>query len=231
MALVAFITGASHGLARQIALALAAEGVRIAMNDLNPLALDQTALEIRQLGAEVLCTHADVVNKMALQTALYQVIEQWGRIDILINGAYAAPRSELMKLDEYDWDRTLDVNLKGTFIAIQTLARFWEKADATEMGTVVNLLAGAPIARAGKPTLAEVTSQWGLLGLTQTAARELVNQNVRIFAITTPAGRAILAGQIPVTDAVETCQQVVEQVKQLCLVRDYPASGSILAVA
>ncbi|HUN21881.1 MAG TPA: SDR family NAD(P)-dependent oxidoreductase [Anaerolineales bacterium] len=228
---VAFITGASQGLARQIALALAAEGVRIAMNDLNPLALDQAAQEIHQLGGEVLCVHADVVNKMALQTALYQVIEQWGRIDILVNGAYAAPRSELTKLDEYDWDRTLDVNLKGAFVAIQTLARFWEKADATETGTVVNLLAGAPIVRAGKPTLAEVASQWGVLGLTQTAARELANQNVRVFAITTPAGRSILAGQTPVADGVETQQQVVEQVKQLCLAQDFPASGSILAVA
>ena len=114
---------------------------------------------------------ADVSNKMAVQTMLYDVLEAWERIDLLVNAAHVTPHSTALKLDEWEWNRTLDVNLKGAFLVSQTVARAMQ---ATGGGLILNVRrpeaasahAGVRAARAGLLGLTEaLAAEWAAFGV------------------------------------------------------------------
>lgn len=100
---VALVTGAGRGAGRAIALAEA--GARVALIDVNPDALQGTANEIAGAGGQAWAHAADVGNKMAVQTAIYQVLEKWGRVDILVNAARVAPSRPALTLGEWEWSQ------------------------------------------------------------------------------------------------------------------------------
>src|SRR5215470_6457923 len=117
---LALVTGAGRGTGRAIALALGAAGRRVAAIDVNPDGAERTAAELGALGKALV---ADVSNKMAVQTLLYQLLEAGERLALLVNAAHVAPGSAALSMDEWEWNRTLDVNLKGAFLMAQTAAR------------------------------------------------------------------------------------------------------------
>src|SRR5512137_2882775 len=110
---VVLVTGAGRGIGKAIAIAFARAGARVAVNDINPESCAQTADEIRVSGGQALACHADVANKLAVQSMLIDIEDRWGRVDILINNAGVEPHQPILQLDEWDWNRTIDVNLKG----------------------------------------------------------------------------------------------------------------------
>ena len=116
---VVLVTGAGRGIGRAIALAFAAEGACAAVNDLNPAGAEATVDLIRRSGGQARTWIADVANKLAIQTMAQEILEAWGRIDVLVNNAGVEPHQPILTMDEWEWDRTLDVNLKGPFLLTQ----------------------------------------------------------------------------------------------------------------
>ncbi len=174
----ALVTGAGRGRGQAIALALGAAGARVAAIDVNPDSAQRTAQAILQAGGQARAAVADVSNKMAVQTMLYDLLEDWERLDLLVNAAHVTPQSSALKLDEWEWNRTLDVNLKGAFLVSQTVARAMQ---ATGGGLILNLLRPAETsAHAGVQA-----ARAGLQGLTRALAQEWGAFNVHVATVET----------------------------------------------
>lgn len=168
---VALVTGGGRGRGRAAALALGAAGLRVAVIDVNPDSAERVAESIRASGGAARAAVADVSNKLAVQTMLYDVLEGWARIDLLVNAAHVVPHGTALKLDEWEWNRTLDVNLKGAFLVSQTVARAMQ---TTGGGLILNVLrpeaasthAGVSAARAGLLGLTSaLAEEWGVFGV------------------------------------------------------------------
>ncbi|TFH32976.1 MAG: SDR family oxidoreductase [Anaerolineales bacterium] len=177
---VVFITGAGRGLGRAIALAFGREGARLGINDLTPVNLDETERQLQDMKVEVLAMTGDIAKKMQVQSLIEAVLDRFGRLDILINNAAVEPVSAMMLMDEWDWDRTLAVNLKGPFLTMQSAARVMTEQAG---GSIVNLgahrLRGAYLAERS----AYAASKEGLLALTRAAALEFAPNNIRVNAV------------------------------------------------
>jgi 3-oxoacyl-[acyl-carrier protein] reductase len=177
---VVIVTGAGRGIGRALAQGFAAEGARVAANDVSPDNLDRTVAAVREAGGEAEAFVADVANKMAVQTMIEAVRDRFGPIHALINNAGVEPHASLLTLDEWDWDRTLAVNLKGAFLMIQSVGRVMVEQGG---GAIVNIASIAGRAHGLRDRAAYVASKLGLIGLTREAARELATYNIRVNAV------------------------------------------------
>jgi 3-oxoacyl-[acyl-carrier protein] reductase len=174
------ITGAGRGIGRARAAAFAARGARVAANDLTPVNLDQTVAAIAAAGGRARPFLADIAHKHPVQSMVEQVREAFGRIDVLVNNAGVEPHASLLTLDEWDWDRTLAVNLKGPFLLTQAVGRLMAEQGG---GAIVNIGSIAGRAHGLPERAAYVASKTGLLGLSREAARELAAYNIRVNAV------------------------------------------------
>ncbi|MGH2628930.1 MAG: SDR family NAD(P)-dependent oxidoreductase, partial [Anaerolineales bacterium] len=172
--------GAGRGIGRAIAAAFAGRGARVASNDVTPVNLEPAVADMRAAGQTARAFVADVASKMAVQTMVEEVRQAYGRIDILVNNAGVEPHASLLALDEWDWDRTLAVNLKGPFLATQTVGRLMAEQGG---GVVVNIASIAGRAHGLPDRAAYVASKMGLIGLTRESARELAAYNIRVNAV------------------------------------------------
>jgi 3-oxoacyl-[acyl-carrier protein] reductase len=177
---VVLVTGAGRGIGRAIAQSFAAQGAFVAANDILPVNLDETVAGIRTAGGQARDYLADVAQKMAVQTMIEQIRDDWDRIDILVNNAGVEPHAPLLELDEWDWRRTLEVNLSGPFFTIQSVGRVMRDQGG---GVIVNIGSIAGRAHGLKDRSAYVASKMGLIGLTREAARELAAYNIRVNAV------------------------------------------------
>ena len=177
--MVVLITGAGRGSGRVLSEAFAAQGASVAANDISPINLDLVVDQIRAAGGRAEAYVDDVAKKVAVQALINQVIDDLGRIDVLVNHAAVEPHFPLLDIDEWDWHRTLDVNLTGAFLLTQSVGRVMREQGG---GVIVNLL---PLA--GRDELSDraayVASLTGLLGLTRQAAFELAPSNIRVHAV------------------------------------------------
>jgi 3-oxoacyl-[acyl-carrier protein] reductase len=177
---VVLITGAGRGIGRSIAQTFARQGAIIAANDLTPINLDQTVADIVDEGGRARDYVFDIAKKMPVQALIQAVLADWGRLDILINNAGVDPHFSLLDIDEWDWRRTMDVNLMGPFFLIQSVGRVMRESGG---GCMVNLAAAAGRAHGWSGHGAFVVSKQGLIGLTRQAALELAPYNIRVNAV------------------------------------------------
>ena len=177
---VVLITGAGRGIGKAIALAFAQAGARVAVNDINPDSCVKTADEISASGGQAVACHADVANKLAVQAMLIDLEDRWGRVDVLINNAGVEPHQPIVQLDEWDWNRTIDVNLKGAFICSQSVGRMMQRQGG---GVIVNIASIAGRAAGLRDRSAYVASKTGLIGFTKECAREFAAYNIRVNAV------------------------------------------------
>jgi NAD(P)-dependent dehydrogenase (short-subunit alcohol dehydrogenase family) len=177
---VVLVTGAGRGIGKAIALAFAGAGACVAVNDINPDSCAKTADEIAASGGQAAAFHADVANKLAVQSMLIDLEDHWGRVDILINNAGVEPHKPIVQLDEWDWNRTLDVNLKGAFLCSQSAGRMMRQQGG---GAIVNVASIAGRAAGLRDRSAYVASKTGLIGFTKECAREFAAYNIRVNAV------------------------------------------------
>ena len=171
---VVLITGAGLGIGRELAESFAAQGAIVAANDLTPINLDETIRHIKSSGGEAQAYVADIASKLALQTMINEIIDQHGRIDILIQSASIDPPDPIVEIDEWDWRRTLDVNLTGPFLLMQSVGRLMVAQGG---GTIVNLIS------IDEKSSAATAAKTGLIGLTRAAAAEFGAYNIKINAV------------------------------------------------
>ncbi len=181
---VVLITGAGRGIGRALAQAFAARGARVCLNDISPLNVEALAEDMQRQGLLAHSFVMDVAKKISAQALLNQVTDAFGRLDVLINAAAVEPQAPVLKVDEWDLLRTLQVNLLGAFLMTQSAARVMRAQGG---GLVLNLvdLQG----REGQPErTAYVSSQYGLAGFTRQAAPELASVGVRLNLLGTGLG-------------------------------------------
>lgn len=177
---VALVTGAGRGIGRAISRSLADAGAAVALNDISPDGVERTAELIREAGGRAQVFLADVSRKHQVQTMLEAVRDAFGSLDILVNNAGVEPHKPLLVLDEWDWDRTLEVNLKGPFLLTQSAGRVMADEGG---GVIINIGSIAGRAQGLKDRAAYVASKMGLIGLTREAARELAEHHIRVNAV------------------------------------------------
>jgi 3-oxoacyl-[acyl-carrier protein] reductase len=177
---VALVTGAGRGIGQAIAVALADAGARVCVNDINPDTACDTAEKIRAQGGQAMDYAADVSNRMQVGPMIEAVRDRWDRVDILVNNAGVEPKATVLTLDDWDWERTINVNLRGTFICTQLAGRVMHDQGG---GVIVNV---ASIAGHKSPLLnasAYCASKAGVVGFTRECAREFAAYNIRVNAV------------------------------------------------
>lgn len=177
---VVLVTGAGKGLGRTIALAFAEQGAIVAANDISPVNLDETVKLIRAAGGSVKDYVEDIAKHMPVRSLIHTVVEDWGRLDFLINNAAVRPYAPILDVDPWDWQRTLDVNLSGVFYAVQAAAVEMRKHGG---GVIVNVGADASWLGTLEGAAAYTASKAGLRGLTGAAGRELAQFDIRVNAV------------------------------------------------
>jgi 3-oxoacyl-[acyl-carrier protein] reductase len=176
---VVLITGAGKGAGRELALAFAERGAIVAANDISPINLEDVVAEIIAHGGQAKAYIEDIAKKVGVQYLVKSVEDDFGRIDILVNHASVEPHSTLLNMDEWDWHRTLDVNLTGAFLAMQSVGRMMREQG---YGEILNIVAGAGEGLR-KDAGAYLSSKAGLAVLSDQADRELSPHGVRVYAV------------------------------------------------
>lgn len=120
---VAIVTGAGQGIGRGVALRLGREGARVVVAEYNRETAQQVAGEIQAMGQTALAYPVDISDVAATHTMVDDVVAAWGRIDILVNNAGVVQTKPLLDLTEADWDRVVDINMRGTFFCLQAVAQ------------------------------------------------------------------------------------------------------------
>ncbi len=134
---VALLIGAGSAIGAEIARGLAASGIHLALNDLLPTRIEPLAAEISASGGQAAAFPADVSRKLSLQTMLQEVLEKFERINVLIFIANVQPPDALLDMDEWDWHRTIDLNLTAAFLCMQSVGRVMRELGG---GVIVNVL-------------------------------------------------------------------------------------------
>jgi NAD(P)-dependent dehydrogenase (short-subunit alcohol dehydrogenase family) len=184
---VVLVTGAGKGTGRLVAEAFAARGAAVAADDVTPVNLDETVAHITAAGGRVKAYIVDIAKKLPVQGLLNQVLDDFGRLDVLVNCAEVEPQKSVLEMDEWDWVRTLDVNLTGAFLLTQSAGRIMKEKGG---GVIVHVgeRAGGPERRA-----AYFASKAGLEAMVKSAAEEFAAFGVRVHLVKTA------------DEALETC--------------------------
>ena len=174
---VAVVTGTARGIGRRAALTLAVEGYRIAANDLE--APQETLRELRTAGTEALPIPGDVSAETAVRGMVETVLENFGRVDVLVNNAGISAIVPAEETTLADWNRTIAVNLTGPFL---TCREFGKVMLGQGSGSIVNVSSVAGLLGVSDRT-AYNASKHGLIGLTRTLAAEWGGRGVRVNAV------------------------------------------------
>ncbi|MBI5366132.1 MAG: 3-oxoacyl-[acyl-carrier-protein] reductase [Planctomycetes bacterium] len=175
----AIVTGASRGIGREIALALAEAGAAVLCAATNEALLAETVKAITDKGGKAQAVKADVALAADAEKLAAAALAAWGRIDILVNNAGITRDNLLLRMKEEEWDQVLAVNLKGCFNCTKAVVRPMMKQRA---GKIINL--SSVIGLTGNPGQANyAASKAGIIALTQSAAKEFGSRNLQINAI------------------------------------------------
>ena len=187
---VALVTGASRGIGRSIALRLAAEGVKVAVNyNSGETPANELVEMISSRGGEALALQADVSDESQVKNMVAQVRKEWDRIDILVNNAGIRKDRLLMRMTTQEWDDALNVNLRGAYFCTKAVLPLMVRQ---RRGRIINM--SSVVGVAGNPGQANyAASKAALIGLTKSVAKEVARRNITANAL---APGYILTGMV-----------------------------------
>ena len=176
----ALITGAGHGIGRAIALRLAKEGIHIVINySSSEDEAAELAREAEAFGVETLLVKADISKEEEIEKLFEKALTISGRVDILVNNAGITRDNLLLRMSEEDFDRVMEINLKGSFLCMKKAARIMLKQ---RYGRIINISSVVGLrGNAGQVNYA--ASKAGLIGMTKSLAKELASRNITVNAL------------------------------------------------
>ncbi|MCS7064167.1 MAG: 3-oxoacyl-[acyl-carrier-protein] reductase [Methylacidiphilales bacterium] len=176
---IAIVTGASRGIGRAIALNLASHGYTVACVGRSLEQLNDTVSTIKEKSGNARAFSVDVTQASAIEEAVTQIENEWGRIDVLVNNAGITRDTLLMRMKTEDWDAVINTNLKGAFLWTQAVIRTMMRA---RYGKIINISSVIGlIGNTGQANYA--ASKAGLIGFTKSIARELASRNITCNAV------------------------------------------------
>lgn len=173
---VILVTGGSRGIGKAIALKYARNGYNVVLNYVSENTdVQELAEEFKEYGSEILCIKADISKSEQVKELVKTAIEKFGRIDVLVNNAGITKDTLLMRMKEEDFDKVIDINLKGTFLVTKEVVPYMMKKRA---GRIINLSSVVGVSgNAGQSNYA--ASKAGIIGFTKSLAKELASRNIR----------------------------------------------------
>lgn len=177
---VALITGAARGIGKEVAKKFAKNGYDVVINYVSSKTdTEKLKKEFEDLGVKVLLVKADVSNQEEAEDLVNQTINTFGKIDVLVNNAGITKDNLLMRMSEEDFEKVININLKGTFLVTKYAIKYMMKK---RRGSIVNLASVVGVAgNAGQCNYA--ASKAGIIGFTKSIAKELAGRNIRANAV------------------------------------------------
>ena len=178
----AIITGSGRGIGRAIALAMAAQGANIVVNDVNMESADEVVAEIEAMGRQAIAVKADVTAEEQVLAMVEACINRFGKLDILVNNAGIIQTAPVTEIDGKDWDRVMEVNLKGVFLCCKAALA---PMKAQHGGKIINIASVA--GKRGGGLLGNScysASKGGVIAFTKSLARESGPFGINVNAIT-----------------------------------------------
>ncbi len=175
-----FVTGASRGIGKEVALKFAENGYNVVINYVSSKTnVEELKTEFENKGVKALIMQADVTDKDAIETLVKKAIEEFGSIDVLVNNAGITKDNLLMRMSDEEFDKVIEVNLKGTYIVTKAVTKYMMKK---RKGSIINLSSVVGVAgNAGQCNYA--ASKAGIIGFTKSVAKELASRNIRSNAV------------------------------------------------
>ena len=180
---VAIVTGSDRGIGRGIALSLAKEGCKIVVNShKNAKEGNDVVSEIKNLGSDALFVVADVSNERHVRNLVEKAVRKFGKLDILVNNAGIFAPKPALEITEEDWDKTININLKGEFLCAQRAAKEMAKNN---WGRIINIssIASGQVGVGIEWGAHYTASKGGIIGMTETLAIELASLGINVNAI------------------------------------------------
>jgi 3-oxoacyl-[acyl-carrier protein] reductase len=175
---IALITGAGKGIGASIARRFAAEGARLVICDQDDELIKQTTTELESNEAEVLGLNVDVTDRSAINDMVKKALEQFATIDILVNNAGIVRDGMMHKMAEEDWDKVMNVNMKGTFNVTQPIVAIMREKG---YGKIINISSAARFGNVGQTNYS--ASKAALVGFTRSLAKELGPKGINVNAV------------------------------------------------
>ena len=176
---IALVTGASKGIGRAVALALAAEGVHVGLLARTATDLSAVAQEVNDLGVKAVAVTADISNMQEVNTAVAEILEKFGSIDILINNAGTGTFGKFLELEPEVWENQIRTNLFGVYYATRAVL---PQMIARSAGDIINISSTSGKAGAAT-TSAYSASKFGVFGLGESLMQEVRKHNIRVTTL------------------------------------------------
>ena len=227
---VALVTGGRRGMGKAHALALAAQGAKVVVTDVDATECAAVVEEVKLKNGEAVCFKMDVSDKKEVDEVFDNIIKQFGRLDILVNNAGIFSPKPVLEISEEEWDRTVNINLKGEFLCAQRAAKEMAK---NKWGRIINIASiasgGVGIGFDGAAHYA--ASKGGIIGMTETLAIELASLCINVNAIAPGAIDTPMVRQTGQELAKETIEEISRNVPLKRIGRPEEVSAMVVFLA